>query len=247
MRSRRTSRRLCLLLLFALVGSVLHAQDMERKKRPKRSAVVLYKDQLASQFDTVKSVKNVVKLNPLLFFRGEIPIYYERALTPHLGIEAGIGFTWRNYLNVSFVGDATDADDYGAGTDLIARPSYHLATRWYFPNDIEPQGTYAQIEFAHVEYVKDISRKDSSGFFSDVKDRDNRIYNDIRLLIGYQRLSVTSNWLFDLYGGLAFRDRHLDVVKETLDLSHGVYNYATETTDDITAAFFLGIKVGLGF
>ena len=247
MHPRKILSRSCLLLILVLVGTGLHAQEMERKKRPKRSSVVLYKERLAAQFDTVKSVKNVIKLNPLLFFRGEIPIYYERALTPHLGIEAGLGFTWRNYLNVSLVGDATDADDYGAGTDLIARPSYHLGIRWYFPDDIEPQGTYAQIEFAHLEYLKDISRKDSSGFFTDVKDLDSRIYNDFRVLIGYQRLSVTSNWLFDVYGGLALRDRHLEIVKETLDLSQGVYNYAIETKDDLTAAFFLGVKVGIGF
>jgi hypothetical protein len=47
-----------------------------------KTKVVLYKDRLAAAFDTVDCVKNVVKINPLVFFRGEIPIYYERAITP---------------------------------------------------------------------------------------------------------------------------------------------------------------------
>ena len=67
-------------------------------------------ERLAAQFDTVKCVKNVIKLNPLIFFRGEIPIYYERSITPRLGIEVGVGVTLRNYLALSFTGD--DADDF---------------------------------------------------------------------------------------------------------------------------------------
>ncbi|MBK7268504.1 MAG: hypothetical protein IPI07_02945 [Flavobacteriales bacterium] len=65
------------------------------KQKPK---VVLYKDRLAAQWDTVKCVKNVIKLNPLMFFRGEIPIYYERALSPQLSPEPASASPWRNYL-----------------------------------------------------------------------------------------------------------------------------------------------------
>ena len=241
-----------LLLLSALwcMAPEVVAQDKPVKKKPQ---VILYKDMVAAQWDTVKSVKNVIKLNPLMFFRGEIPIYYERALSPRLSAELGVGFTWRDYLNLSF--DGGDADDYGGGTDIIARPSYHVGMRWYHQVDFEPQGWYNQLEFAHVEYIKDIKEVQSDGSIGTTKYRDEKIYNDIRLLAGYQLLGASSNWLFDVYGGVALRSRSLKRVKETLvldpdpdsTLEPPKYEYAVEPSNDIVPAFFLGVKVGLGF
>lgn len=51
----------------------------------------------------------------------------------------------------------------------------------------------------------DIRTKGPTGEFTDVVYRDDRTYNDVRFLFGYQRLSSNSNWLFDVYGGPAFR------------------------------------------
>ncbi|MBP6390003.1 MAG: hypothetical protein KA175_04640 [Flavobacteriales bacterium] len=220
------------------------AQDKPVKQKPQ---VILYKDMVSAQWDTVKCVKNAIKINPLLFFRGEIPIHYERALTPRLSVELGLGFTWRDYLNLNFGGG--DADDYGGGTDIIARPTYHVGLRWYHQVDFEPQGWYNQLEFAHVEYVKNIKEVEPDGSIGTTKHTDKKIYNDIRLLAGYQLLSASSNWLFDIYGGVGMRSRDLNLVKETLDLTSDPidYIYTEEASSDIVPVFFLGLKVGLGF
>lgn len=231
--------------LVLLLGSFLFHGSLSAQ--PGKTKVVLYKDRIAAAFDTVDCVKNVVKINPLLFFRGEIPVYYERAINPKLSIEAGIGVTLRNYLALSFTGD--DADDFGAGTDIIPRLSFNAGFRYYFMDDLEPQGAYAQISFAHLNYTKDIRMKGQSGEFTDNKLRDDRTYNDVRLLFGYQMLSSNSNWMFDVYGGPAFRDRFNVKVKERLDLSgeRPVWAYSVEESKDQTVAFFLGVKVGMGF
>lgn len=225
-----------LFLLFVLQAA---AQDPKPK-------VVLYKDRLAAQFDTVDCVKNVFKINPLLFFRGEIPLYYERALTPNLSLELGVGVTLRNYLALSFVGD--DADDFGAGTKIIPRPSFHIAARFYFQDDLEPQGFYLQPEFAHLRYSKDISTKmDSTGVFTGESLLDDRTYNDLRLLAGYQVLSGSSNWMVDFYGGFALRSRNMVVVKENHDVTAETYTYTVTETTDAVPAIFLGVKFGVGF
>lgn len=211
-----------------------------------KTRVLLYREQLAAVFDTVDCVKNVVKINPLAFFRGEIPVIYERAITPRLSLEAGLGVTLRNYIALSFMGD--DADDYGAGTEIIPRLSFNAGFRYYFEDDLEPNGGYAQISFAHLNYTKDIRAKGPTGEFTETTYRDDRTYNDVRFLVGYQRLGSNSNWLFDVYAGPAFRDRYNIIVKESLDLS-GVrgWTYSVDETKDRTLAFFLGVKVGVGF
>lgn len=217
---------------------------MAQKEKPK---TILYKDRVNAAFDTVNCVKNVFKINPLLFFRGEIPLYYERALTARLSLEVGIGVTYRNYLALSIAGD--DADDYGRGVEIQAKPSFHIGGRYYHQIDIEPQGWYTQLEFAHVEYSKRILHKDSLGRFPEDPESsdDVRTYNDLRLYMGYQLFSSSSNWMADIYGGVALRSRNSVKVIETLDLVNDQYTYVIEETDDTVPAFFLGFKVGLGF
>lgn len=213
--------------------------------QPGSTKVLLYKDRIAAAFDTVDCVKNVFKVNPLLFFRGEIPLYYERALTSRLSLEVGVGVTLRNYLAMSFVGD--DVDNFGAGIEILPRPSFRIASRWYHTVDLEPQGWYTQVEFAHLSYAKDVRTKGPSGVFTDMVLRDERTYNDVRLLSGYQMLGASNNWLFDLYGGLAYRSRHSLIVHERLDLATDNYAYEVVEKDDPVLALFLGLKVGLGF
>jgi hypothetical protein len=226
------------LVLLLLAG--LQAFAQEPKPR-----VLLYKDRLAAQFDTVKVVKNAIKANPLLFFRGEVPIYFERALTHKLSLELGIGITLRDYLGLSFIGD--DADDFGAGTEIRPNPSYHMAARFYLGQDLEPQGWYLQPGFSHLAYTKDIVERAPDGGFTDNTFRDRRIYNDMRLLLGYQMLGATSNWLFDVYGGLGYRDRNMKIVRETIDLTTQQFTYIEIEKNDRIFVPYIGVKVGVGF
>ncbi|MBL7962686.1 MAG: hypothetical protein JNM31_02465 [Flavobacteriales bacterium] len=236
------SHRRALLTLLALMAGTpaLWAQTKERTK------VVLYKDRLAAQFDTVNCVKNVVKANPLLFLRGELPFFYERALTPKLSLEVGVGVTFRDYLSFSLGGQTASAD-YGAGTTIVPRLSYHVGARFYLTDDLEPQGWYLQFAMAHLEYVTDITEKNSDGQFSDRTLRDERIFNDLRGLFGFQMLSGTSNWLIDFYGGLGMRFRDMTIVTERTDLATSQWTYTTEQVDDIVPVLYAGFKVGLGF
>lgn len=230
-------------VLTALLATVALAAYAQPKPKPK---VVLYKDRIAAQFDTVDCVKNVVKINPLLFFRGEVPIYYERALTPWLSLEVGLGVTLRDYLNMSING-GNDADDFGAGTTIVPNPSFHIAARLYLGDDLEPQGWYLQPEFAHLIYTKDIGVKGNDGQFTGEELRDERTYNDLRFLAGYQMLGMSSNWLLDFYGGLGFRSRNSIIVSEILDLASQEYTYTVTEESDNVPVFYLGMKIGLGW
>ncbi len=229
--------RLLLLVLLAVGLRPVQAQP--------RKGVVLQRDRVAAEWDTVKCVKNVLKVNPLLFFRGEVPLYYERALSSRISAELAVGFTFRNYLNLSMAGD--DADEFGRGTEILPRPSYHFGLRYYLTTDVEPQGAYLQLGFAHLTYAKDITMKDSTGAFTNGRLRDERAYNDVRLYAGFQQLSRSSNWLFDLYGGIGLRSRDMTLVHESMDLVNDRWNYRIEEKADQVFAFFIGVKIGYGF
>jgi len=139
-------------------------------------------------------------------------------------------------------------DDFGQGTKIIAKPSFHIAARYYFNYELEPQGAYIELEFAHLDYVKDIAMRDSARQLTDERIRDTRTYNDLRLLFGHQSLSATSNWLVDLYGGIGMRSRYMEVVVERFDPVLSQYTYpVTAPQEDIVPVIFLGIRIGLGF
>jgi hypothetical protein len=231
-------------LVFCLFVAVTPFRSFGQDDKNK-AKVLLYKDRIAAKWDTVNCVKNAIKINPLLFLRGEVPIYYERALTQRLSAEVALGFTYRNYLNVTFAGD--DADAFSAGTKILANPSFHVGFRYYFKDELEPDGPYMQVEFAYLKYSKDITEKDSTGAFTDRTNRDERTFNDVRLYYGFQRISATNNWLMDIYAGVALRTRQMLIVHENLDLGKDEWTYEVEKKNDVVPAFFLGIKVGLGW
>lgn len=237
---KRRSVVLCGVLFLLFQGHRLMAQEKRGETK-----VLLYKDRLAAEWDTVKCVKNVLKINPLLFMRGEIPLYYERALSPRLSLELGVGITVRNYMGNAFSGDLPD--DFSATTKIIPRLSGHAGFRWYLTDDIEPQGAYVQGEFAYLDHRKDIFMKDSTGHVSDNSLPDRKLYNDVRLYLGYQRLSATSNWLWDVYCGVGFRNRAVTRVDERLDLTERTWHYSTTEKHENVAALFLGVKIGYGF
>lgn len=104
-----------------------------------------------------------------------------------------------------------------------------------------------QTSFAHLNYTKDIRLKGPTGAFTDDKLRDDRTYNDVRVLFGYQQLSSNSNWLFDVYGGVGYRDRLNVKVQERIDFTTDQFTYSVEESKDQTVAIFLGVKFGIGF
>lgn len=194
------------------------------------------------RFDTIRAVKNSFKLNPLIFLTGEIPIYYERSLSPQISFEFALGLTFRNYLSVLY---GNEADDLGGGVEVTPNPSFHFAIRYYFEPNFEQEGLYVSPEFSYRKYSKNISEKDPDGRFSDRSNLDERIYWDVKALVGYQSISHSSNWLLDFYTGLGVRVRDMQIVTETNTIGSG-WTYEVEQVNDIVPAIYVGIKFGLG-
>jgi hypothetical protein len=238
-------RNRCLQMVFwaALWVQPALAQDQATARR--KAQVLLYRDQLVHQWDTVDCVKDAIKFDPLLLFRGEVALFYERSLSPRLGAQLGLGVTWRDHFRQSFFPD--DADDLGSGATVRVQPSFHLAARYYFPGGLEPEGWYASAEFAQLRYVKGIAEKDTLGHPTQATNEDVRRYLDVRFLGGQQRLSNSGNWLFDWFGGVGLRNRDNHIVIETIDPVSGARAYAIKQQDDLVPTLHVGLRVGLGF
>ncbi len=231
----------CLLLpvLSALTIGTVSAQGEAKMK------VLLQKDGPTGPVDTVKLVRNALKVDPLLFLRGEVPLYYERVLSPRVSLELAVGLTTRNTMDLPRSHE--NADSYSAGERMITRPSFHAGLRYYVTKDMEPQGFYFQGEFAYIEHAKDISLKDKRGRMTDVVLRDESLFRDGRLYIGYQRLASTNNFLLDAYFGAGLRSSSLNSVHERLDLENNEWSNTQEASNDQVTAIFFGVKMGYGF
>ena len=227
-------------LLLVLVAGAATAQGKGQKMR-----VVLQEDSAAGPSDTVNLVRNSIKINPLLWLRGEVPIYYERAITHRVSLVLAVGITTRNTVGLGLSHEPVDA--YSAGTKVIMKPAFHAGLRYYLTKDMEAQGFYVQGEFVYLDHSKDITLKDARGRFTDRTLCDQSIYRDQRLYVGYQHLASTSNWLFDAYAGLGLRSRELYQVNEHMNLNDGVWSYTQTEVNDQVIAYFLGVKVGYGF
>lgn len=232
------SLRVAMALVLCCTIMTLSANAQKRRTR-----VLVQDDKHQVRFDTVQAVKNSFKLNPLAFLTGEIPIYYERALSPQISFEVAVGMTFRNYLSLLY---GNEADDFGGGVEILPNPSFHFAIRYYFEANLELEGLYLSPEFSYRKYSKNISEKDADGQFTEQSNLDERKFNDIKILIGYQSLSHSSNWLLDFYTGLGVRVRDMQIVEETNHLGNG-WSYNIEQVNDIVPAFYIGIKFGLGF
>ena len=88
--------------------------------------------------------QNIVKLAPLAFISGNIPVYFEREITPWFGMQVGVGITSKNYVR-----------DIFSGAEL-SKPEI-LETKW---NDGSID-TYADESIG----TENKNRKYKSGFF----------------------------------------------------------------------------------
>ena len=229
--------------IFAVLVLCLSILTLSASGQKRRTRILVQDDKDQVRFDTVQCVKNAFKLNPLVFLTGEIPLYYERALSPQISFEIAVGYTFRNYVSLLY---GNEADDFGGGVEILPNPSFHFAVRYYFEPNLELEGLYLSPEFSYRKYSKTIAVKDADGRFTDQNNLDERVYNDVKVLIGYQSLSHSSNWMLDFYTGLGVRVRDMQIVEETNNLGSG-WSYEIEQVNDIVPAFYAGVKFGLGF
>lgn len=214
--------------------------------------------------DNVSQFKNAIKINPLLFLRGELPIYYERVLNKHLSAEASIGLTFKDYMGAIFedIGN-NDIPLFLENYTEKIKPniSYSLGLR-FFPSGYALDGVYFAIYYHKRDFDLDISiRNDFPIFdpnlFTYTTDptiynfTEQRNHNEIRLIFGENEFYYWDNMFLDFYigGGVDFYSEKRVKINENQSFNANNPNktYYLDAKESIVPKFYLGVKYGFVF
>lgn len=179
---------------------------------------------------------HIVKLNPLMFLRGDVPIYYENNFSSNLSLEAGVGFTLKDYLKNSFSDSVWDMYNLDTEEKMKIGYSFRIGVRYYAANfGFEPEGLYFGLNYRYQKYQSTLTSVGSL----DAMDEDLQITNgDVFLSVGFVFL-FEENAFIDPYMGFGFRSRSYDKV------SLNGASYQIEQEDDIVPLFVAGLKFAI--
>lgn len=193
------------------------------------------------EFD--REVYHLLKVNPLLVFSGDIPIYYERRLSDHLAAEAGIGITHMDYL---YEGFDFEQSFEGFNIDRTASIGYSFrAEIKYYPSKSTKalDEMYFGFAFRIKHYNTDLIKCNSTLISPSVSET--RTYIDNQLTGGY--IYYISDMVFlDFYGGIGIRNRNTN--RGSCNFN-GPITVITEPTlvQSVAPAIALGVKLGFAF
>lgn len=192
--------------------------------------------------DSLLEVHNALKLDPLQIFRGEFSVFYERRISNRISIELGAGFTRRNWTLALF---DLDADDLRRNIDVHTQFSGRLGVRYYFLDSPELNGLYLMPQVAYRVFEKTFNDLDDNGDLTGVSHLDRREIIDFNLCVGFQKLSLASNFLFDIYFGVGYARQNNQEVSRLAVQDQSLYE--TEQRVLYGLVPMLGLKFGWGF
>lgn len=217
-------------------------------------------DTLIKKTDKISQFKNAIKINPLLYVRGELPVYYERVINKNFSLEAGIGITFKDYLGGLY--EEMSLDDFGLmGSDVSEKMkvnlSYRLGVR-FFPSGYALDGVYFSLEFAKRNFDMNLSIKNSTPEFDPItftSIQNNTIYtfneqryhNELKFIYGENEFFSWDNSFLDFYIGAGIDFYSEKKVKATNETFTNKQIYTLESSNNIVPKFYLGVKYGFVF
>jgi len=241
--------KIILLAAIFLLSSNVWAQ----KDTSNNSNRVTVFDNSPSTFREAKQgtkAKTVIKLNPLLFFDGDIPIYFEEVVNSSMTVEIAPGLTYDNFSQDIWESAASgsgifntplqDVDGSTAGIGYSFKADIK-----YFPgtNNLL-DGIYLSPEISYRHYSIDYpSNPANAGTASTIPGHTNKA--ELKLLLGHE---AESDWIdnlfFDWYVGIGVRNTSaLQYVPDANIPTQADRNSVSFTRP----SFYFGIKIGIGF
>ena len=232
--------------VFLLISSCQLAYGQENKTEKIR----VFTDKADKKKSTPSHV-TIVKINPLLYINGEIPVFVERYFGNigksdfGFGLEAGLGVTGHDYIK--FSSDLLPIEYPASFVDKYANSTYKAgitfrgAAKLYFDSDF-PEGMYIGAEVRLKNYNLSYTATDNTLAPGPYTLHDN--FFDVVGLYGKQ-FEITDNLIFESYSGIGIRTMHLDYINKIAGLSGFTAEKATFTTKSVIYA--VGFKIGYCF
>ncbi len=184
-----------------------------------------------------------IKLNPLLFFRGDIPLYFETGMSKNFALETGVGITLTDYVSVA--SDLFQGFDYeSAGFDLKNEIGYsaRLGVRYYASDfGFESEGFYFGMTFRHQNYNSVVTSNIPGFSFNEELKRTN---NDFSLMFGYVNY-FDNNAYIEPYVGLGIRGRAIDKIVTATNTLTGLPEVEKFTDNESVPLLTIGFKLGI--
>ena len=199
-------------------------------------------DQEFAVQDSIYSIRNAIKVDPVQIIYGDYRLYYEHLLTGRYSVQVGAGFTRRDYTSGWF---DYELDNFGNNVDIQTGPTVSLSFRRYFDDYEELGGAYLSLGANYREYKKEFAVIDTAGALTDFTFTDDRRSVSVILNIGYQALPLTSNVFADFYTGPAIRFKNYDIVRTTS--ANDPEAYSVENLEEVVFGWELGVRIGFGF
>lgn len=245
--------RVILSVVFICICSALLSQDSITTK------VIFFDEEDMSNYDSKSNEglkKNTIKFNPLLILNGEIPVYYERALTESFTAEVGIGMTFKNYMK-NFWQQAIDEsyEDFRYEEKEEKTNSHHtfkLGAR-YYTGGVALDGFYFALEYANRKYSTDLTLTNSKSTLGGFNRQDvtesftvSDHFSEFKIIAGSQTFNYWDNFFADSYFGIGIRQNNATVLTSDDD-SNGNIVYQLKKESSSAPSFYLGFKVGFEF
>lgn len=210
-----------------------------------------------SKPEEISSVKrNALKINPILLIRGEMPLYYERALTKSISAEIAVGITNKDYIQNMIEDISKDIDEvdptFMSKEKSKSNISYKLGIRFY-KKGMVMDGFYFALEFAKRDYTSEVimgeptipnNLANTSSSVTKFIEKTNHL--EYKIIFGNQNFYFWEAFFVDYYIGLGidqYSDSRVSFVKDR----NSTEVYELKSTNKLMPGFYLGIKLGFVF
>jgi hypothetical protein len=254
-----------LIILFAYIiafTQCINAQDTVYFQRGAKNT--------ATKHQKRSSERNIIKLSPISFINGFVPVYFERELNSTFAIQVGAGITTRNYLkdwtrkvdednpdvtttkwNDGTVDQYFDENDYSSYKKRKSVMGYYVAVepRVYLDNE-GLDGSFIGISFSRANYKYNMQKVQTGPsitgepvFLSSTFSEVENV-TDVLATYGYQTLYDKVSVEYNIGLGL----RKLTGSRYAYGVNNvGSYVDGVSTLDKTKLGFNFSIKVGYHF
>ncbi len=251
-----------MVVFVAALSNSLNAQTKKDSKDSTKTVIIFNSGSTATQKNSYTDFKGIIKVDPLAFISGKIPVSYERKFSDLFSVQLSAGLTSKNYLQ-NVIADAdvnTKVDFNTAGlpngyqdeTDVLYKYDHRTAKLGYMFS-IQPrvyiseealEGSYFALGFNKLRFnysTPGLVENTSSPTFTGATKKEYENVTSLMVYFGNQRLYDRLS--LEYFTGLGVRSAKGEKYMAG-NSSSGFYEAMTPYKKKGALTFELSIKLG---